>query len=134
MDFNENEVAYLEMIQSVITRMAQNSFLIKGWTITLIAALSAFSSLKTPHFAVCLLLMVIGFWYLDAFFLKTERQYRTLYGQAVSKQNTKLFNLAVSAEIVRQHPWYKSMFSITLTVFYGVILIAVLLFYLLSAN
>ena len=33
----ENKRAHLEMIQAVITRMAGNSFLIKGWSVTLVA-------------------------------------------------------------------------------------------------
>ena len=34
----ESKIAHLEMVQAVITRMAGNSFLIKGWSVTLVAA------------------------------------------------------------------------------------------------
>ena len=37
----ESKIAYLQMIQAVIARMAGNSFLIKGWSVTLVAALFA---------------------------------------------------------------------------------------------
>ncbi len=37
---------HLEFLQAVITRMAGNSFLIKGWSVTLVAALLA---LTVPH-------------------------------------------------------------------------------------
>ena len=33
----ENKIKYLEMIQSVINRMANNSFCLKGWTVTLVS-------------------------------------------------------------------------------------------------
>ncbi|MEN9503463.1 MAG: hypothetical protein RI964_2748 [Pseudomonadota bacterium] len=38
-----DRLKHLEMLQQVITRMASNSFLIKGWSITLISALLAFA-------------------------------------------------------------------------------------------
>ena len=37
----EVKLKHLEMIQAVITRMAKNSFLLKGWSITLTAAIFA---------------------------------------------------------------------------------------------
>ena len=41
------EIAHLQMIQAVITRMASNSFLIKGWSVTLVAALFALAAANT---------------------------------------------------------------------------------------
>ena len=72
----------IDLIQSCITRMAQNSFVVKGWVITLVAACCALSSLNTSE---CKILFIFGalatilFWYLDAFFLKMERLYRFKY-------------------------------------------------------
>ena len=43
----ENKVAHLEMIQVIITRMASNSFLINGWSVTLVAALFALAAANT---------------------------------------------------------------------------------------
>jgi hypothetical protein len=37
----ENKIKHLEFIQSTVGRMASNLFLLKGWTITLIAAVFA---------------------------------------------------------------------------------------------
>ena len=42
-DTNENRVAYLTMIQNVISRMASNSSLVKGWSVTVVSALIAVS-------------------------------------------------------------------------------------------
>ena len=39
----DNKIKLLEMIQSVITRMANNSFLLKGWAVTLVSAMFALS-------------------------------------------------------------------------------------------
>ena len=40
----ESKIAHLKMVQAVITRMAGNSFLIKGWSVTLVAALFALAA------------------------------------------------------------------------------------------
>ena len=34
----EKKIKHLEMIQAVIVRMGNNSFLLKGWSVTLISA------------------------------------------------------------------------------------------------
>ena len=39
----EKKLKHLEFIQSIITRMASNSFLLKGWAITIVSALIAIS-------------------------------------------------------------------------------------------
>ena len=41
---NEATIRHLEFIQNVITRMNTNSFLIKGWMITLVSALFVFAA------------------------------------------------------------------------------------------
>lgn len=72
----------IDLIQSCISRMAQNSFMVKGWVITLVAACCALSSLNTNEWKALFIfgaLAIILFWYLDAFFLKMERLYRYKY-------------------------------------------------------
>lgn len=77
------EILYkeIELIQSCITRMSQNSFLIKGWLITLIAVVLALLPEKFDVKILCSVgyIGVICFWILDAFFLKIEKLYRMKY-------------------------------------------------------
>ena len=40
----ENKLKHLEMIQNIINRMASNSFLVKGWCVTLVAAVFVLSA------------------------------------------------------------------------------------------
>src|SRR4051794_37598188 len=73
----------LKMIQAIITRLAGNSFLIKGWTVTLVAGLSALAkSDANQDFAwiACGVIVVFGF--LDAYYLALERKFRDLYATA----------------------------------------------------
>lgn len=77
---DETKIRYLEMIQSVIARMASNSFLLKGWSVTLasgILALSENGANKDLYLIVYI--PIIVFWFLDAYYLQLERKYRWLF-------------------------------------------------------
>jgi len=71
----------IDLIQACITRMAHNSFLIKGWAISIVAVVLALADkAKNPALLSAILLIpLISFWYLDTFFLRTERMYRKMY-------------------------------------------------------
>jgi len=67
----------LAHIQNIIDRQASNSFKIKGWTVTLVVVALLFRSNNFELFIGYIPL--IGFWYLDAYYLKQERKFRELY-------------------------------------------------------
>ena len=76
----EKKLAHLEMIQAVITRMAGNSFALKGWAVTLVAGLFALSGKDANQFYYLVTYIpIVVFWYLDAYYLCQERMYRNLY-------------------------------------------------------
>ena len=91
MDYN-NECIYKELnqIQSCITRMANNSFYIKGWHITLLIALIAFFfSNEDPNYIVLFaLILFVTFMmsYLDAYYLILERKYRWKYEWVIANR------------------------------------------------
>jgi len=78
----------IDLIQGCITRMAQNSFMIKGWAYTLIAAIVALTAERLDLFVLCSIgiFILFVFWYLDAFFLKTEKLYRFKYEWVIVKR------------------------------------------------
>lgn len=81
---------HLEFIQSVINRHNSNSFMLKGWTITITAALYALAGLiNEPNIVLIALSPIIMFWGLDAFYLSNERCFVDLYN-AVAKGSYKL--------------------------------------------
>ena len=74
------KLAHLQFIQGVVTRMANNSFLIKGWSVTLVAALFALAAAGTNELFVYLAYFpAFMFWALDAYFLRQERLFRKLW-------------------------------------------------------
>jgi hypothetical protein len=74
---------HLQMIQAVITRLASQSTTVKGWCVTVTAALLGFgATAATPVVALIALYVVVAFAVLDSYYLALERGYRQLY-QAV---------------------------------------------------
>ena len=124
----ENKVAHLGMVQAVITRMAGNSFLIKGWSVTLVAALFALAAANTDeNFVYLAFFPAFMFWALDAYFLRQARLFRKLYdhvrvtaGDAVDfSMNTDPFKENVSGT-------WGVAWSITLRLFHGTITATIL--------
>lgn len=75
-----DKAKHLEMLQAAITRMASNSFLIKGWTITLVAAIFALAAKDASlRFILVALIPTVFFWALDAYYVGLERRFRELY-------------------------------------------------------
>ena len=73
----DNEVIHkeIDLIQSIINRMAQNSFMLKGWVITIFVAVIALN-VQTERFIQNLTLSIfpLAFWYIDAYYLYIERK------------------------------------------------------------
>ncbi len=91
MENNKNEMILnkeIDLIQSCINRMAHNSFIIKGWLISLLAVILTLLPENIDMKLTCLigLLITICFWYLDGFFLKTEKLYRWKYDWVIVKR------------------------------------------------
>ena len=78
----------IDLIQACINRMAQNFFIVKGWTITLITVILALLPEKIDIRLLCAIVIVatVCFWYLDAFFLRTERLYRWKYEWVIANR------------------------------------------------
>lgn len=75
---------HLELVQNVVSRMATNSFSIKGWTVTLVAALMALSAATASEklFFFITYVPTFAFWFLDSYFLSLEKIYRKIYEYA----------------------------------------------------
>ncbi len=117
----ESKLKHLELIQGVVNRMAQNSFLLKGWTVTLVAALLALSSAFEERIALVSIsfLPTIVFWILDGYFLWQERLFRGIYNSVIKKKEEEIdFRMNPQDFIGKQNTWLRSMFSKTLNIFY----------------
>lgn len=120
---------HLEMIENIISRMANCSFLIKGWTLTIIAAVFGLAAKDSDIKFVIIAYMIIPcFWCLDGFYLSQERKYRALYDKVREREETQSdFSMDTREFKECRNSWFCSTFSKTLNIFYIPLFLTVLL-------
>jgi hypothetical protein len=110
-DFKEHEIKHLELVQSVISRMAQNSFQLKGWSVTIATATVAVAAKESsPGLAMLALFPAASFWGLDAYYLRQERLYRKLYEAIVDPLKTvPPFSMATEGYSREARSWAQTL-------------------------
>ena len=76
----------IDLIQACVTRMAQNSFTVKGLALTCVSIVNAIIVGKCWFIKLVLLLPILVFWWLDAYYLHREKLYRRLYEWVVEQR------------------------------------------------
>jgi hypothetical protein len=137
MENKENLKEYMlkeiEIIQDIIKRMAFNSFMIKGWAITLVVVALLLKSTEKYQVWIAFIPLFV-FWFLDAYFLWQERLYRKLYEWVVNnrlKTDEYLFDMNAYRFKDKVQSVPRIMFSITLGWFYGSIAILIIIYALI---
>ncbi len=83
---NPAVIAHVNLLQGIITRLANNSASCKTWCLTLVSALlSLAGSAHNPALVKIALVPVLVFGFLDTRYLAQERAYRKLYKTIVGK-------------------------------------------------
>lgn len=135
MNFDKEDFrAYLTMIQSVISRMANNSFLVKGWSITIISAILTLATARGLNHRIYIVAAVVttAFCFLNCIYLKTERLYRNLHKKVQNEglqelKQVKFFNLDTSACKDKNTRLIKVVLSNSIWPFYSAILLGILI-------
>ncbi len=126
MEPKPSKLEHLKMLQAVIARMASNSFMVKGWCVTLVSALIALSGKDVPNMVFVAVLPVLMFWWLDAYFLRQEKLFRKLFDlvreNGKEDSNFSMNTTVVDAQVGTLGSVAKST---TLRWFYGWLLVAV---------
>jgi hypothetical protein len=149
----EKEIIHkeLDLIQDVIKRMASNSFEVKKWLIGILSAIVVFSRDEllggNIQLIGLLLFPVLSFWYLDAFFLSTEKLYREMYKWVIKNRRQTdlyLYDLnTMSREfpighfvyfIIKKNNAWHVMFSKTLLPFYVVPIVFIVAYAVLQCR
>ena len=131
----EAKLKHLEFIQAVVTRLAGNSFLLKGWAVTLVSALFALAAANTKPAFVFLAYVPVGvFWGLDGYFLMMERLYRGHYDRVrqVAPELTDFSMSTAGLEPNRFSAWASASLPKTLLPFYGTLAGSILLVAILA--
>lgn len=125
-----NKHKHLEFVQAVVNRMAGNLFLLKGWSITLVAALFALAAKDSnKSYVVIAYFPLLIFWCLDGYFLSQERKFRALYDH-VRKLNESDIDFSMDTRQFSndsRNTWAAAVTSRTLVVYYAGLAIVMLI-------
>lgn len=99
--FNDDVRQHLSFIQGVITRMNSNSFSMKGWMVAIVSALLAVYAANADAdnafiYFIAAIVADFIFCFLDAYYLKVEKQYRDLYDKVRGKPGETNFDMDAS--------------------------------------
>jgi hypothetical protein len=119
------KLKHLEFIQAVISRMATNSFLFKGWAITIAAGVSGLAAVSSKAGVTGVAIgTTLLFWGLDAYYLQLERAFRDLYDSVAGRPETDIdFSMRVDRSKARSRFWEAS-WRPHIYLFYGAIIVA----------
>ena len=125
----KDKIKHLEFIQNIITRMATNSFILKGWAVTVISILFVLelNHLNNNLFVFTLFPAFI-FWGLDSYYLRQEKLFRRLYDH--SRKNIgqdDMFSLSTKRIEGEVDSWFRILFNPTIYYLYGTIVVMILI-------
>jgi len=115
------------MIQGIINRLSQNSFLLKGWSVILVSAMFTFVARGgDPIGFIFPCIPALFFLGLDGYFLRQERLFRALYDH-VRKLPDEDVDFSMDGNKVNDKAgsWLSAIRSNTLLVFHGIIFVAI---------
>jgi uncharacterized membrane protein len=118
----EKKRAHLLLIQAIINRMSVGSFVLKGWSVLVVAALLAVAANASPRFAWLALFMAIAFWLLDAHFLRQVQLFRRLQERVRKLADTDLdYSLDTAPVDTETAAWSSVVFSRNPGLFHGTV-------------
>lgn len=131
----------LDLVQNCINRMSNNSFIIKGWTITIVVAIITLITPNKSDFKIQIgiSILITLCWLFDCYFLRLERLYRAKYQWLVVNRaegaslkylyDLNPYNQNMRLEDLSNCNFIRVLFSHTLFYYYGSVLIFVNLVY-----
>ncbi len=106
--------------------MGGNSFLLKGWSISLVTGITGFAVTANNEKDKASLLLVamaliIVFWLVDSYYLSQERSYRDLYKKTASKTEEEVDFSMDATEFCTEskNSWFESAYSKPFLAFYA---------------
>lgn len=123
------------MIQSIITRMGNNSFALKGWAVGIMIAVYAFAGNSNVKAVIVTLMPLIVFWFIDTYYLMLERKFRCLYDDVRIKDEKDIDfsmnpnDVKINLDEVKKYGFFSIFFSKSVLPFYLVCIATTLVIY-----
>jgi hypothetical protein len=115
----ELQVKRLEMVQAIISRIANYGATLKNYCITLTTAVCGFAvTLQRPFVVFLALLPIILFALLDAQFLRVERSFRALFDQFSKEEWGIMPHFTLDTALAPRLTFWPVLFSWSILAFY----------------
>jgi hypothetical protein len=122
----EINIEHLKFIQSVISRLNTNSFMIKGWSITVISAfLALYANSGNYKYILSAIFPTIIFWFIDTYYLQQERKFKSIYNDVagLTPENSRIlvrsFEMPIDKYIGGKFQYHTVFLSKTIWPFYA---------------
>lgn len=116
---------HMDYVQAVINRLANNSFVMKGWALTVSSAILGFAASRSdPLLALVAVTPALAFWVLDTYFLRQERAFRAMFDD-IAEKKVAGFEIKPAPYAARQS--WSVGWSMSLALFYGAIVVVIIL-------
>lgn len=131
----EKKISHLNMIQSIITRMGNNSFALKGWAVGIMIAVYAFAGNSNVKAVIVTLMPLIVFWFVDTYYLMLERKFRCLYDDVRIKDDKDIDfsmnpnDVKINLDEAKKYGFFSIFFSKSVLPFYLVCIATTLVIY-----
>jgi len=137
MQTDENKRFLLKLIEDSISRMSSNSFLIKGWALTVISGLITLYITKSnhkwaPNLLILSMVVCLIFWINDTYYLYQEQRFRFLY-EKVRKTDSAKINFSMNLPKESLYFFIKCMFRPIFCISYLIVL-TILIIYILHVD
>ena len=127
--YTEEFFQEIKIVQNIIDRMARNSFMLKGWAVTLVV-ISFLVEGEKIHYSIAFIPSLV-FWALDAYFLRLEGCYKELHKWLIINRpssRNKMFDLDARGRFQNDVDGIlTTMLTLSLSLFYGTIMVMVLI-------
>lgn len=140
----EKKIKHLEMVEAIIERMAKNSLQLKEWTMALVVLVATITAQSgNENFVLLGFVPIIGFWFLDSFYLLQERRYKALYKNVTKKEEEDKidFNLDTNVDVNGEGRnrneklcIFNCLFSTSEILFYPIIAISLTILFIVLKN
>jgi hypothetical protein len=125
----EMRIKHLELIQSALSRMSDNSARLKGHCLSLVSAIVGLAAALTKDQIVIYTFPILaGFAILDAYYLALERGFRMQYENVRKRKLEEVPDFAIVPQ--EREPWLKAFFSLSVIGFYGAVAAVMILIYI----
>lgn len=130
----EMRMKHLELLQGVISRMANQSANLKNYCMTLVAGIIGLSvAVQKPDALLYAMPVVLVFAALDANYLKLERAFRAQYNSVRKEPIDQASDFLITPGWETGRKWYESLWSWSVFWFYApLVVILGVIYYLMS--